>query len=154
MWYLQQTDPSAGPAYNVCTATDLDGPVDVGRLRQALQRLVARHAALRTRFAERNGVLVRLVDADADIPLELIDVEPTEPDPLDAVALTRFDLQNGPLLRVVLVCRAEQAYTLILCLSHAVADGWTMGVLHRELGDLYAGRPLGPAGDFDEFLAW
>jgi amino acid adenylation domain-containing protein len=154
MWYLQQADPDAGPAYNVCTATDLDGAVDVERLREAVRRLVTRHGALRTTFTERDGVLLRVVADDLGVPLEIVDAAPDRADPVDEVAMTRFDVRSGPLLRVVLVRRGPQAYTLMFCLSHAIADGWTMGILHREISELYAGRDLAPAGDFDEFVAW
>jgi amino acid adenylation domain-containing protein len=154
MWFLHATDPDSGPAYNVCTATELDGPVDVPALRTAVNQLVERHGALRTWFTEIDGEPVRLVDPDVRVALEVVRADDDGPDPVQSVALTTFDLRRGPLLRVVLVRRAAQRHTLVLCLSHAIADGWTMGVLHRELGELYAGRPVEPAGDFDAWLAW
>ncbi|MFI9817650.1 non-ribosomal peptide synthetase [Saccharothrix variisporea] len=133
LWLLDQLMP-AGPVYNIGWRVALDGPLDPDALRAALNAVVARHEALRTRFADEDGVPVQVVSEAQPVPLPVVDT-----DDVDGVvrALVRepFDLHTGPLLRATLVNRD----VLVLVLHHSIADGWSCAVLFDELARCYAG---------------
>ncbi|HEX8904115.1 MAG TPA: condensation domain-containing protein, partial [Longimicrobiaceae bacterium] len=136
---------------------------------RALDALRARHETLRTTFAEREEGPVQLVHPPAPIPLPLDDLstlaagerEAEARRRADADANTGFDLEAGPLFRARLLRLAADEHVLLLCMHHAVTDGWSLGVLQRELGALYAafsaGRPdpLAPlALQYADFALW
>ncbi|WP_287816013.1 condensation domain-containing protein, partial [Pseudomonas sp.] len=119
----------------------LRGHLDGEALKQALDRLVARHESLRTTF----------VQADQQAPLQhiaapgsgfhLVTLQARDEDALAAIvareAAEPFDLSQGPLVRGCLVRLGEQDHVLLLTLHHIIADGWSAAVLTRELGVLY-----------------
>lgn len=158
MWVLSRL--AGGPAYHIPLALALDGPLDADALGTALDTLVERHEALRTRLALVDGELRQFVDVSG-IGLERRDLA-LEADPEAAAqALARehaaapFDLERGPLLRAALLRLGERRHVLLVNLHHAVADGASLGLLVEELAALYAGRPLpGPAGRYRDFAAW
>ncbi|MFE6993840.1 condensation domain-containing protein, partial [Streptomyces pharetrae] len=112
--------------------------------RTALDGLVARHEALRTTFAEQDGQPWQLVRPPHPVDLVADDLT-TAPDPraaleelLEREAATPFDLAAGPLLRARLARTAADEHVLALAVHHIVTDGWSLGVLGRDLGELYA----------------
>ncbi|HZF10731.1 MAG TPA: amino acid adenylation domain-containing protein [Thermoanaerobaculia bacterium] len=155
LWFLDQLSPGS-PLYNVPLPLRLRGALDAAALAASLQALVGRHEALRTAFTvleKAEGEPVQVVAPAADRPLPRVDLtglpaDRREPVALGLVreeALRPFDLARGPVLRATLVRLAEADHLLLLTLHHIVADGWSMGVLVREMGELYgaavAGRP-------------
>ncbi|WP_231680265.1 condensation domain-containing protein, partial [Ralstonia pseudosolanacearum] len=102
------------------------------------------HEALRTRFVAEDGQAVqRVASADAGLPLDWVDLS-TEAVPehqlgllAEAEARAPFDLEQGPLIRGRLVKLGEQEHVLLITMHHIVSDGWSQGVLARELGMLY-----------------
>ncbi|CCH30859.1 non-ribosomal peptide synthetase [Actinosynnema sp. NPDC047251] len=137
LWLLDQLMP--GPVYNIGWRVALDGPVDEEALHGALNAVVARHEALRTRFAAEDGVPVQVVSAAQPVDLPVRDVAE---DGLDAVVRDlvgrTFDLHAGPLLRADLL-RLPDRHVLVLVLHHSIADGWSCAVLFDELAQCYAG---------------
>ncbi|HEX6240366.1 MAG TPA: condensation domain-containing protein, partial [Polyangiales bacterium] len=122
-------------------------------MRRALQELVQRHEALRTTFVEQDGRVLQHIAPSLDVALPVIDVKDGAPSEREAEAWSLlhadarkpFDVEKGPLLRTVLYRWGPGEYLLLLNVHHIVSDGWTMGVLVRELGALYpalaAGQP-------------
>ncbi|WP_197340032.1 condensation domain-containing protein, partial [Ralstonia solanacearum] len=113
-------------------------------LRRSLDRIVARHEALRTRFETQDGQAVqRVVPADVGLMLDWVDLsteEAAEPKLgmlAEVEARTPFDLEQGLLIRGRLVKLSEQEHVLLVTMHHIVSDGWSQGVLARELGALY-----------------
>ena len=116
------------------------------RSRQALAALRRRHDVLRTTFVAEQGRPVAVVRDDADV--ELLVTRPSGGARTDREAAAReaaaaeirrpFDLAAGPLLRARLFAVDGDDHLLVLALHHIVADGWTVGVILRELGALYA----------------
>jgi amino acid adenylation domain-containing protein len=168
LWFLHRMDPDS-PAYNIPLALRARGELDAGVLRRALRALAERHDSLRTTFAERDGRLVQVVGADAPDLLAHVDLRgvdqaarEAELARLAAEAATRpFDLARGPLLRAVAVRLADAEWGLLFTLHHVVGDGWSLGVLSREVSELYAafaaGRPpaLPPLPmQYPEFALW
>ncbi|MBV9648507.1 MAG: amino acid adenylation domain-containing protein, partial [Pseudonocardiales bacterium] len=144
LWFLHEFQPDSA-AYNSALAVRLRGPLQVPALTAALRDLVARHESLRTSFDEVDGRGVQIVHPAADVTLRVVELsEVTSPtdaalDELLAGDYRRpFDLRQWPLLRALLVRRAEDEHVLLLTAHHIVTDGWSMGVLMEELGALYS----------------
>ncbi|HSS47862.1 MAG TPA: amino acid adenylation domain-containing protein, partial [Thermoanaerobaculia bacterium] len=146
LWFLDQLEPG-GATYNLPAALRLRGALDAGALAAALGEVIARHGGLRTVFATVAGRPVQVVRPAAPAPLHVIDLqslpdaEPAARQLATAEARRPFDLGRGPLLRACLLRLAPADHLLLLNLHHAVADGWSLGVLFGELSALYtAGR--------------
>ncbi|WIX93025.1 non-ribosomal peptide synthetase [Amycolatopsis sp. DG1A-15b] len=141
MWLLDSM--GAGAAYHVHGGVRLTGPLDPDRLARCLDGLLARHPSLRTTFApDADGALGTTVHPAGPLPLRrLTDADPGEVErALHDLATIPFDLAAGPLVRAVLVRRRDDWY-LGIAAHHIVVDGWSLGVLLRELGDAYRGTP-------------
>ncbi|WKB55701.1 non-ribosomal peptide synthetase [Eleftheria terrae] len=147
LWFLAQME-GASRAYHLPLALRLEGELDRGALRRALDRIVARHAALRTRFvAGADGQPVQVVEAeDRGWPLREHDLSEA-PHAVQALAQEEaqqdFELERGPLVRGRLVKLGGQVHVLMLTLHHIVTDGWSMGVLLHELSALYGAYARG-----------
>ena len=153
LWFLDQLAPG-NPFYNVSTGLRLTGRLNLTALQQTFNEIVHRHEALRTTFVMVEGQPMQAIASllrgaqDAPtltIPLTVIDLRnlesqerETQAQRLATQAAQRpFNLTTGPLLRVTLLQLDEAEYVLLLNLHHIVADGWSIGVLIRELGVLY-----------------
>ncbi|MEV1119913.1 non-ribosomal peptide synthase/polyketide synthase [Actinosynnema sp. NPDC049800] len=148
LWFLDQFE-AGSTEYVTPTALRLRGPLDPDALRRALDGLVARHESLRTTFDDG----VQLVHEPFQVPLAVEDSD-WEAVLLDEVG-TPFDLREGPLFRTRLVRVAPEDHVLVLTLHHIVTDGWSTGVLARDLGALYAGEELPPlAVQYVDYTAW
>ncbi|MBZ4421922.1 non-ribosomal peptide synthetase, partial [Myxococcus sp. RHSTA-1-4] len=163
MWLQERMEPGSA-ALSVPSAVRLSGELNTAALRRALQALVDRHEALRTTFVEQDGRLLQHIAPSMNVELPVVDVQGSEAEAwkrLHADARQPFDLEKGPLLRAVLYRWGEQEHLLLLNMHHIVSDGWTMGVLVRELGVLYpalaSGQPvsLPPLPlQYADFAAW
>ena len=144
LWFLDQMQPG-DPFYNIPAAIELDGPLDAGALGASLQAIVRRHAALRTRFVLRDEALLQDVAPELALAMPLTDLAALAPAAraqalaglMREAAGLPFALNSWPLLRAGLVRLEPQRHVLLLTLHHIVADGWSMGVLVRELTALY-----------------
>ncbi|MET0397696.1 MAG: amino acid adenylation domain-containing protein, partial [Longimicrobiaceae bacterium] len=153
LWFLFQMEPE-GAGYNMPWPARLRGRVDAGALRRALGALVARHESLRTTFHAAARGAVQTVHPAAPVPLPVVDIAALAPEVREREArrLARedaarpFDLARGPLLRTALLRLGDAESVLLLTLHHVISDGWSMGVLLRDLFTLYgAGTGGGPA---------
>jgi amino acid adenylation domain-containing protein len=153
MWILDQLEPGSF-AYNLATALRLEGRLETAAFGAALAGIVRRHEALRTVFAVGDDGEPRQVILPAgERPLPLVDLTALPASGRTAEtgrlvagdALRPFDLARGPLLRTTLLRLAEREHVLLLALHHIVTDGWSIGILTRELTELYrafaAGSP-------------
>ncbi|MGD7329384.1 non-ribosomal peptide synthase/polyketide synthase, partial [Ralstonia pseudosolanacearum] len=143
LWFLAQME-GGSEAYHIPVGLRLKGELDEDALRRALDRIVARHEALRTCFVTEEGQAVqRVASADVGFALDCVDLQ-GQADREQALATlsereanTPFDLAHGPLIRGCLVKLGEQEHVLLITMHHIVSDGWSQGVLARELGTLY-----------------
>jgi len=152
LWFLDQLHPGT-PAYSSVQAIRIKGPLDQAALRNALQAIIDRHASLRTTFGTVDGSPIQVVKPHADVTLSSIDLNALTEPGREAAALRLaeqeaqrpFDLERGPLLRTTVLRLTETDHLLVLTIHHIVVDGWSMGVLIRELLVLYpafaAGEP-------------
>ncbi|WP_310488553.1 condensation domain-containing protein, partial [Chamaesiphon sp. VAR_69_metabat_338] len=144
LWFLDGLAPG-NPVYNVSTALRLKGAIDLTALKQTFNEIVRRHETLRTTFLVVEGQPIQAISPSLSIPLPLIDLRNFDSQEREtqlrqiatAAAQQPFDLTTGPLLRVKLLQLDDAEYALLLDLHHIVADGWSIGVLVRELGVLY-----------------
>jgi amino acid adenylation domain-containing protein/non-ribosomal peptide synthase protein (TIGR01720 family) len=145
LWFMQQVDP-ASPAYNIVTAVRVRGPLDVPALEASFGEIVRRHEALRTTFRSGGDGPVAQLIHHLHLPIRLLDWAAMRPDAaeaklgevLQAQAAAPFDLATSPLARVTVVRLNPAEHVIALVMHHIVSDGWSMGVLVRELGELYA----------------
>ncbi|MEN3161413.1 amino acid adenylation domain-containing protein [Tistrella mobilis] len=136
MLFLNEAAP--GPAHTIPLLLGLTGPLDLARLQAAIDGLIARHEALRSRFPTVAGQPVQLVAPAAPQPLAV--VEPEDAAEWIRAELARpFDLANEPAFRCTLLRRGRQDHVLVACLHHVAGDGWSVGLLARDLGALYQG---------------
>ncbi|WP_317658691.1 non-ribosomal peptide synthase/polyketide synthase [Pseudomonas sp. KU43P] len=148
MWFLWQLDPQSD-AYNMPVALELDGELDRTALERAFNGLLARHEALRTCFPSEGGEVYQHVLPAGDFQLPYSDLRGAAEPASQAQALRAaqaqapFDLVHGPVLRGRLLRLDRQRHHLLLTLHHMVGDGWSMDILVRELGQLYAAECSG-----------
>ncbi len=166
VWLAGELSTQASLAFNESVCLRLDGPLDRDALRAALGALVARHDALRARIGPDGSELIIYAAGDEALPvLDLRggDAAVREDGLARAMAdevSTCFDLAQGPLFRARLVALADDAHALLMTAHHIVCDGWSWGVIVRELGRLYDARLRGGADalpqapGFGEYVAW
>ncbi|GLV53936.1 hypothetical protein KDH_07870 [Dictyobacter sp. S3.2.2.5] len=146
LWFLDQLEPGSS-VYNIPLALRLRGAFNVSALEQTLREIVRRHESLRTRFVSRAGEAYQQIDPVESFCLVIVsDVGQDQvPNLIEQEAQRPFDLEQGPLFRASLLVLSEREAILLLTLHHSIADGWSMGVLSHELGQLYptfmAGQP-------------
>jgi amino acid adenylation domain-containing protein/FkbM family methyltransferase len=152
LWFLDRLEPGSA-AYNVPTAMRLTGRLDAAALAASLAEIARRHAALRTTFQMVAGAPVQLIapPAGTGLPLPRVDLTALTGSWREAETLRLaaeeaerpFDLERGPLVRAALLRLAEDEHVALFTLHHVVADGWSMGVLIREITALYPASRVG-----------
>jgi amino acid adenylation domain-containing protein len=167
LWFLDQLEPQSA-AFNLARATRIKGRLDHEALKQTLNALVARHESLRTNFGLREGEPVQIISPVRDCVLSIVDLRGLGEQAEDearrlAVAESDrgFDLARDHLLRATLFLLNDHEHVLLPVMHHIVSDGWSMGVLQREIGTLYEafvnGRP-NPLPDlpiqYADFAVW
>ncbi|HKU72542.1 MAG TPA: non-ribosomal peptide synthase/polyketide synthase, partial [Pyrinomonadaceae bacterium] len=144
LWFLDQLEPDS-PVYNVPTSVRLSGPLNLSVVNQSLNEIINRHESLRTKFAIVDGQPVQVIEPALELAIEVVDLT-SMPEPAReaeaqrlsaAEALRPFDLTTGPLLRATLLRLAAEEHILLLTMHHIISDGWSMGVLVREVAALY-----------------
>ncbi len=168
LWFLDRLAPGS-PVYNISTPLRLSGPLRVPAVAASLREILRRHMALRTRFVALGGVPHQVVDPVPEDVLPVVDLAGL-PEPLRegeaqrlaaADAVRPFDLARGPMLRTLLLRLGPEEHVSLVAMHHIASDGWSMGVLIRELAVLYGalaqGRPSSlpePAIQYADFAVW
>ncbi|OLF11713.1 hypothetical protein BLA60_12385 [Actinophytocola xinjiangensis] len=155
IWFTHQYAPDT-PVLNEHVLLRLTGALDRDALSAALDAARAAHDVLRTRFVTEDGQPWQVVDAQAPAAIPLV-----KADEAAALLLARqevgrpFTLETGPLLRSTLYRTGEREHLFVLVAHHIVVDGWSLGVLAREVVERYRGRtPPQPAVRYLDFAAW
>ncbi|MFH8347764.1 amino acid adenylation domain-containing protein [Streptomyces sp. NPDC018045] len=166
---FQSVHDERGPdVYKSRWTLELDGPLDVGRLRASWQTLVDRHAALRASFRRSaSGVAVQVVARDVPLPWQEADVSHLPEDEASATAgelavreqRRRLDLATAPLWRLLLIRLGARRHRLVVLTHHILMDGWSLPVLVAELSAAYEagggdGARRAPVTSYREYLAW
>lgn len=168
LWFLDQFQPGS-PFYNIPATVRLSGALNRDALCASLNEVIRRHEALRTTFTAIDGAPTQVIASELIIDLPVIDISdlPTDVRETRSMALVRekaaqpFDLCVGPLLRAHLIRLADEDHLILVCIHHIVSDGWSMGIIVREIAAVYnaltTGRqsPLAPLPiQYVDFAAW
>ncbi len=154
------------PAWNIAVRFHLVGPLDRERLERALQRLVARHEALRTCLIDGEHV-TQYIAEHATLPVEWCDLRVLEEE-IQAAEVTRLSLEHAqqlltlktaPLFRVRVLRLAEDEHILLWNAHHAICDGWSIGLLAQDFMDGYSDILRGPEPakdslDYGDYAVW
>jgi amino acid adenylation domain-containing protein len=148
-----------------CHHTDvllrLNGAIDVEAFKWGLGAVVSRHEALRSTFRYSAGIARQRVWPTMTFPFDVVDVADLAPGEAAETAWDSvlgaageyvarpFDLKRGPLLRARLIRLSDREAALHIVIHHIVSDGWSLGVLLRELSAFYAGRVQGTAAQLE-----
>ncbi|MFP2933923.1 condensation domain-containing protein, partial [Pyxidicoccus sp. 3LG] len=169
LWFLDRLQPGSA-FYNIASAMQLDGHLDLRALEGALQGLVQRHEALRTSFhMKEDGSPVQQLHPEAALPLTVVDLSHLPESEREAEARRQasleaqkpFDLTRAPLMRTTVLRLAERSHVLLVTVHHVVSDGWSNRILVREVGALYSAlsqglpSPLTPLShQYADYAVW
>ncbi|TCP59138.1 amino acid adenylation domain-containing protein [Tumebacillus sp. BK434] len=144
LWFLEQFEPGTA-AYNMPSALRIHGSLDAGALEQSFAVVMSRHEVLRTQFVVVDHEPKQQILADVEVPFRYFDVsDQTAEDQNEFIlrmgqteAAMPFDLEQAPLLRIVLIRLDEQEHVLFITLHHIISDGVSNELFIRELTALY-----------------
>jgi amino acid adenylation domain-containing protein len=144
LWFLDQLEPGSA-VYNISRVTRIPARVDVPLFEESLREIARRHEALRTTFQAKGGEPFQVISSEESVHLAYRDLSAMEEADRDRevqaaiVNDTRksFDLARGPLLRTTLLRLADAEFLFLLSIHHIVSDGWSLGILFHELGEVY-----------------
>ena len=167
LWFLHQLEPDTA-AYNIPTATLIEGRLNVDAFNEALNEVVRRHEALRTTFAVTDGQPAQVILSELRLALPVVDLSNLSKAESEAkarqlvieYAQRPFNLSEAPLLRVILLKLTDDKHVFVT-VHHIVADAWSIGVLFNEISilyDIYSGRRSSPLPDlpvqYADFAVW
>ena len=144
LWFLDQLEPNS-TAYNIPAAVRIVGNLSVTVLLQSLNAIVQRHEILRTTFTAIDGKPIAIIAPTLTLKLPVLDLQHLPETQRNAEVLRLaeveaqqpFDLAKGRLLRVTLLKLSEAEYVILFAMHHIISDGWSTGVLLREIATLY-----------------
>ncbi len=168
LWLLEQIG-GLSSAYNLAAAVRLRGALDGAALERSFAAIVGRHEALRTRFAVVNESPAQVINPAGSFELAIEDLSELPEGEraaaarqrIGVLAQRRFDLERGPLFRAHLLRLSAEEHIAVVVMHHIVSDGWSTGVLIREVGALYAAFSQGrasplpePAVQYADYALW
>ncbi|HYL98720.1 MAG TPA: condensation domain-containing protein, partial [Blastocatellia bacterium] len=168
IWFLEQLEPDS-PAYNIPAILNFKGKVCIEAVGQTMAEITRRHEALRTTFSTSSEGLTQTIALPSSMPLPVVDLLGLSQSERDSQSKRiaeeeggrTFDLCRGPLARARVVKTAADSHALLLTLHHIVSDGWSVGVLNRELGIIYGDFRRGAVDSlpdlsiqYADFAAW
>ncbi len=144
LWFLDQLAPGS-TNYNIPAAFRLKGALNLEALQKALKEIIRRHEILRTTFEDRRGEPVQVIHSEIPFELPIIDLsnlsdtekEEKARELAREDALKSFDLARGPLFRIHLLKLKDDDHLILINMHHTITDGWSMGVMVREMAVLY-----------------
>jgi amino acid adenylation domain-containing protein len=165
LWFIDQFAPGMS-VYNIAAALRIRGSLDAGALGWAVDRMLERHEVLRTRLVSVGGRPQQVIDPPREGTLAVQELAGDDQEARLLELATQdgtrpFDLAAGPLFRARLVRLSSNDHALLVCVHHTVFDGWSFGVLVREMAELYQARVAGkPAAlpelpvQFADYALW
>ncbi len=144
LWFLWQMEPE-GTAYNISNAVRLSGVLHAEKFQQTFDTIVRRHETLRTTFCSVNGQVSQVIHEATPVEIVMRDfrVDTKAEREIRVSAFVEeeenvpFDLERGPLLRVVLLRLAETEHVFLITMHHIISDGWSMNIIVDEFVQLY-----------------
>src|SRR5262249_48308680 len=144
LWFLDQLEPGS-PAYNIAAAVRMQGSLDLDALKQSFDEIVRRHESLRTTFTSIEGKPVQVIAAELQLTIPLNDLSNLSKDEQESEVLRlaqeesryQFDFTSGRLINVGVLRLGVEEHVALVTMHHIVSDGWSSGVLIREVAALY-----------------
>ncbi|BAY48981.1 nonribosomal protein synthetase [Scytonema sp. HK-05] len=157
LWFFKQLEPDSS-AYNIPATVRLSGLLNLAALEKSIDEVVRRHEALRTTFTLVDGQPVQVIHPASRFTLPVVDLQSLNETEQNvetlrlatAEAQRCFDLEKGPLLRVILLQMRKTEYVLLFTMHHIVSDAWSTGLLIRELVLLYKAFSTGQSSPLPE----
>lgn len=150
LWLLDRMAPG-NPFYNIPLAIPIQAELNIPVLERALNAIIERQESLRTVFDEIDGEPAQIIRETMPLKIQEIDIlhlsapeqEVRTAELASADAVKVFNLRTGPLIRCSVITRGPVDSVLLLSMHHIVSDGWSMGILARELTAFYQAFALG-----------
>ncbi len=144
LWFQEKNTPGTS-AFHIPLRVTLHGPLNATALEQTFAEIIRRHENLRTTFPASDGQVVQVISPPASLSIPIVDLhrlsrpeQETLSNTLAEAEFNRpFDLETGPLARVTLLRHSAEEHAIICVLHHLISDGWSKGVLVREISTLY-----------------
>ena len=144
LWIAEQLVKGSA-VYHLPAAVRFKGQLNISALERSLNELIRRHETLRTSFPLVNGTPLQIIAPSLELPLPLIDLSELPETGREAAAgrlanefiMAPFDLSTEPLLRAKLIRVGEHEHIALFVMHHIISDGWSMGVLVRDIAALY-----------------
>lgn len=144
LWFLNEFAPEAN-SYNIPSVLEFKGKLNIDALKYSINQIVKRHEILRTSFHTENGRAKVNIEEELRINLEitnLMDLNSSERNSkLNSIIKEKikisFDLSKLPLFKIEVLKVANDNFLVILVLHHIISDGWSIGILVKEVGELY-----------------
>jgi amino acid adenylation domain-containing protein len=144
LWFQEKLTRGSG-AFHLALGTKLKGQLNVPALEQTFTEIIRRHESLRTSFPMIDGELVQQISSPSRFEIPIVDLRRC--DETDQKTISRdlaqaelslpFDLASGPLARAILIRHRDDEYTIICTLHHIISDGWSRGLMVKEISTLY-----------------
>jgi amino acid adenylation domain-containing protein/non-ribosomal peptide synthase protein (TIGR01720 family)/FkbM family methyltransferase len=157
LWVMDKLEPGT-TAFNLPTIVRISGQFNVSIIERTLSEIARRHESLRTTFSEVDGQPAQIIAPAQPLVLPVIDLSRLSAGETAAQVKRLmkeeteqpFDLQRGPLMRVRLVKMSASEHVLLLTMHHIISDGWSMGILVKEVAALYQAYLSGNDSALDE----
>lgn len=154
MYLLNQFETS-GKQYNIPGAIEIKGPLKRKLLENVLNNIVMRHESLRSEFHFINGELVQRIKKEVDLEIDYSEIPSDKFDKEVECFIRTFELNKAPLFRVKILKIDNDTHFLLYDIHHIISDGISVGVLLKEIVDLYRGDKLPPLDiQYKDFAAW
>lgn len=136
-WLVQQLDPSSS-ALHIHTALKIEGTIQPRLLQQACQAIISKHAILRSRYYQENGILYQAIEEESGWQLSVISTDTQQLASLiEQEKQQTFDLTLAQPFRCTLFQLSDEQYVLSFTIHHIAADGWSLGLFVQELITYY-----------------
>jgi amino acid adenylation domain-containing protein/non-ribosomal peptide synthase protein (TIGR01720 family) len=140
MWFLYQMDQQ-NSAYNEALTIRLTGRLNIDILEQTINAIIQRHESLRTTFPMVEGKPIQKIAPFLKIKLLVVNLKDIPQEQIDKRIIEElqkpFDLTQAPLLRCTLFDLGYENYILVNVFHHIIIDGWSKGILFKELSEFY-----------------
>ena len=168
LWFLNQLEPDS-PAYNIALALSIQGKLKIEVLERTLSEIIRRHEILRMRVETIEGRAIQVIEQMQPGLMGIINLSELAPTIqeeetnriLAEEAKIPFDIRKGRLIRIKLICLGEGKHAIGLTMHHIISDGWSIGILVREVGALYEAYLRGEESplkeleiQYTDFAAW
>jgi amino acid adenylation domain-containing protein len=168
LWFLDLLEPN-NAAYNMAIAFRLNGDLNEEALHRSLQEIIQRHEILRTTFESKDGIPIQVIHESDQVPLTVTELSHLQPQKQEEelkkavreAIICPFNLRTLPLLRVHFYRLAEDRHVFVLVMHHIISDGWSLGLMIKELSLSYAAFCRGDASSlpslslqYGDFAHW